>query len=244
MLADGQELKKRFAYEAIEAYKNRQQVFTRVLVVLGVGAGAILVITLILLGLGRLQARESGVEILATDSLTPSNSQTPPPTRTSPTPAPPTVTRTLTPLPSMTPTPTVAGPLVYVVKQGDTLLSIAEDFDVDLQVILAVNDTLTYDSVLAIGQEILIPPDDIEFPTATSLPDDLPRGFEIEYIVLPGDTIAAIAAKFNSTIDAIVEKNELEDASTIELGRLLIIPSNLVTPTESLVPAPSETPAP
>ena len=138
----------------------------------------------------------------------------------------------------------MSGPLVYVVKQGDTLLSIVEDFDVALQVILTVNDTLAYDSVLAIGQEILIPADDIEFPAATSLPDDLPRGFEIEYIVLPGDTIAAIAAKFNTTIDAIVEKNELEDASTIELGLLLIIPSNLVTPTESLVPAPSETPAP
>ena len=128
----------------------------------------------------------------------------------------------------------MSGPLVYVVKQGDSLLSIAEDFDVGLQVILAVNDTLAYDSVLAIGQEILIPPDDIEFPTATSLPDDLPRGFEIEYVVLPGDTIAA---EFNTTIDAIVEKNELEDASTVELGRLLIIPSSLVTPTESLAPA-------
>ena len=244
MLTDGQELKKRFAYEAIEAYKNRRQLFTRVLMVLGVGAGAILVITLITLGLGRLQARERGVEILATDSLTPGNSQTSTPTRTSPTPAPPTVTRTITPPPSMTPTPTVSGPLVYVVKQGDTLLSIGEDFDVALQVLLAVNDTLVYDRVLAIGQEILIPPDDIEFPAATSLPDDLPRGFEIEYIVLPGDTIAAIAAKFNTTIAAIVEKNELEEASTIELGQLLIIPSSLVTPTAALVPATSETPAP
>ena len=133
---------------------------------------------------------------------------------------------------------------MYFGRYAGPIITDRENYACSVQVLLAANDTLAYDSVLAIGQEILIPADDIEFPAATSLPDDLPRGFEIEYIVLPGDTIAAIAAKFNTTIAAIIEKNELEEASTIELGQLLIIPSSLVTPTASLVPATSETPAP
>jgi LysM repeat protein len=74
-------------------------------------------------------------------------------------------------------------------------------------------------------------------PTPTLLPAGLGRGDEIQYFVLRGDTLAAIAAEFYSTEDAIIEANDLADSNSIFVGQLLIVPVNLITPT----PGPSPT---
>ncbi len=71
---------------------------------------------------------------------------------TTPTPA---ATRTPTAIP--TPTPEAdATPLVYAVKSGDTFLGIANRFGVDLDLLIEENG-LSEDSVLQIGQELVIP---------------------------------------------------------------------------------------
>ena len=81
------------------------------------------------------------------------------------------------------------------------------------------------------GDELLIPAPGTELPTATPLPEGLPRGFKVEYIVQAGDSLAAIAFRFNSTVEDILEQNEdLEDANAIFAGQVLIIRVNLVTP--------------
>jgi LysM repeat protein len=77
----------------------------------------------------------------------------------------------------------------------------------------------------------------MEIPTPTPLPEGLPRAFEIDYLVLPGDTLAAIAAQFASTEDAIIEANDLDNPNQIFEGQLLKVPIRLVTPT----PGPSPT---
>jgi LysM repeat protein len=59
-------------------------------------------------------------------------------------------------------------------------------------------------------------------------------GQKIEYRVLPGDTLQSIAAKFNSTAEAIAEENEIEDPNTIGVGQLLIIPVYIATPTPTI----------
>ncbi|MYE31850.1 MAG: LysM peptidoglycan-binding domain-containing protein [Chloroflexi bacterium] len=48
-------------------------------------------------------------------------------------------------------------------------------------------------------------------------------GDEVEYEVEPGDTLSAIAAKFDTTIDAIMELNDIEDAALIFVGQVLTI---------------------
>jgi len=59
------------------------------------------------------------------------------------------------------------------------------------------------------------------------------------YFVLPGDSIQLIAEKFLSTIDDIVEENELEDAAAIYPGQILSIPSYIITPTFGPSPTPT-----
>jgi len=153
----------------------------------------------------------------------------------------PTETNTATPTdtPTITLTPTASGPFIYIVEENDNLFSIAEKFDVDVLVLMALNN-LTYDSVIRVGDELLIPPPNLELPTDTPLPDDT-RG-TIEYVVKTGDTLEGIAVKFNSTVEAIIEENEgLENANEIFVGQVLIIPVNIATPQPTSTPGPAAT---
>jgi LysM repeat protein len=117
--------------------------------------------------------------------------------------------------------------------------------------------------IIRVGDELLIPAPGTELPTPTPLPEGLPKGFKVEYIVQPGDSLAAIAIKFNSTVEDILDQNEeVEDANDIYAGQTLIIRVNLVTPVPTeegntqeapastpgsiatLTPEPSATPSP
>ncbi len=92
-------------------------------------------------------------------------SDTPTPTQT-PTKVPPTDTPTITLTPTITETGTPEGPRVYTVQEGDTLFTIAEQFEVDLDLLLAYNaDVITDAGSIFVGQEIIIPPPDAERPT-------------------------------------------------------------------------------
>lgn len=162
-------------------------------------------------------------------------SQTPTPTHT------PTVTQTFTPSPTSTATPTAtqtptetltptpSGPFLYEVVQGDSCYAIATKFNVEILLLITVNN-LDPSCPIVPGQQLTIPGPDAKLPTATPLPKGLPRGYKIEYKVLPGDTIAIIALKFNSTSEAIIEENEIENENEILVGQILIVPINLVTP--------------
>lgn len=61
---------------------------------------------------------------------------------------------TATPKPTKTPAPTS---FVYVVKQGDTLSSIADQFHVSVQALLDVNPDITDPNKIFVGQQIIIP---------------------------------------------------------------------------------------
>ena len=59
-----------------------------------------------------------------------------------------------------------------------------------------------------------------------------------EYIVQPGDTLTYIARQFGTTIDAIVQINDISDPNLIVVGQVLEIPDSLSTPT-AFVPTES-----
>lgn len=171
-------------------------------------------------------------------------SQTPTPTSTFT----PSSTPTVTPTPTITPipfTPTASAPFPYTVVSGDTITAIADRFGVDFIIIMLLNG-LSNDTVLNVGQELIIPDPNMAIPTPTALPTGLRRGDEILYFVLPGDTLAGIAAEFSSTEDAIIDANDLDDPNSIFVGQLLTVPVNLVTPTPgpSLTPVSTATPTP
>lgn len=82
-----------------------------------------------------------------------------------------TITETAESTPTAVPTasPTTAGPLVYVVQQGDTLIAIAQAHDVSTEDLIAAND-LEDPDVLHIGQKLIIPREGR--PRSTAAPPD------------------------------------------------------------------------
>lgn len=179
--------------------------------------------------------------LFATDTPTPTVTFTPTLTPL------PSETPTITPTPTETTTATPSAPFTYTVQEGDSLAVIAERFglgDDGIPLILLLNpyneetgtgiDPTT--QIVYPGQQITIPNPGMPFPTATPIPPDLPRGTKINYVVQFGDSLATIASKFNSTVDAIIEENELADPNAIYVGQLLVVPANLVTPTATLPP--------
>ena len=236
--------------EVIDAYRKQQERAQRTPVVLFV-LFAVMVIAggaLLIFWLTGADTPEVSMDIFKADTETPTPtltvtpSQTPLPTATATntaTPEPPTDT------PEPTLTATRSGAVIYTVNEGDTFFSIAEAFDLDFLVLIEFNkERLGLDPanpIIRVGDELLIPAPGTELPTATPLPEGLPKGFKVEYTVQAGDSLAAIALRFNSTVEDILEQNEdLEDANAIYAGQVLIIRVNLVTPVPTEVGADAD----
>ncbi len=166
---------------------------------------------------------------------TPTATATFTPTATLPSPTPsntPTITNT--PEPSATVTP--SGPQYYEVKQYDTCWELAQTFNVDFLVLLAINNFPAGTCPIIPGMKILIPAPGQALPTATPLPSDLPRGTIIEYTIQSGDTLATIASKFDSTVEDIKYRNNIKDENVIEVGQVIKVRIKIVTPTPTLAP--------
>lgn len=178
----------------------------------------------------------------------------PTPTATStftPTPTVPTSTPTMTATETLTPTVTVtetpSGPFEYTVKENDTCWDIAVNFKVDVMVLLALNNFAPNTCPITDGQKILIPSPDQALPTATPLPDNMAAGTRIDYVVQLGDSLGTIAAKFNTTIAAIIaikDNNLKDEAAVLYAGQTLIVPVNMVTPVPTRAATATVTPTP
>jgi len=228
--------------ETIESYRKRRNRFTPIilgsLAVLLVIVGIIIVVATM---------RGGGIAKLLA-SKTPTPTITPLPTDT-PT-LTPTPTETLTPTITLTATPSSV--YDYIVQEGDNLYTIIEAHaltDNDLILIYLLNPEIDpATGFITVGQTIKLPPPNYPIPTPTPLPTGLAPGSRITYLVMPGDSLGAIANKFNSTVEAIVAANKtlLTDGATsvIYPGEQLLIPINLVTPvpTKSPTPTPTATP--
>jgi LysM repeat protein len=193
-----------------------------------------------------------GISLFSTKTPTPTDTPTPTPVTPSPT---PTITATVTETPTITPTATASAPFEYQVQEGDNCTTIAEQFEVDIEVLLVLNN-LDSNCFITPGQTILIPAPGQELPTATPLPSDIAPGTKIEYRVRAGDSLYALAEQFNSTVERILndtntyrkenDLDEMEDENDLYVGDIIIIPVNIVTPqpTTTSTPTPSATPTP
>lgn len=94
--------------------------------------------------------------------------------------------------------------IVYVVKNGDTLYSIAKRYNVDVDLLKNYNNL--DDNMIAVGQKLTIPNTN-EF---------------ITYYVRTNDTLESIAKRFNRDVDFIKRINNLQ-TDDITIGQLLII---------------------
>jgi LysM repeat protein len=81
--------------------------------------------------------------------------------------------------------------------------------------------------------------------TATAAPTVTPTpGASRKYIVESGDTLSAIASKFDVSVNDLVAANKLTNVDILSLGQELIIPGSPLTPTPTLVPIPTSTRSP
>jgi spore germination protein len=94
---------------------------------------------------------------------------------------------------------------IYVVKSGDTLWSIARQFNVDMSQISHGNQ-LKNINVLIIGQSLIIPETNKE------------------YIVQPGDTLNRISQKVNIGLQELIDFNQLSNPSQLYIGQLIVLP--------------------
>ena len=61
-------------------------------------------------------------------------------------------------------------------------------------------------------------------PTATPIPRPTPTPTATVYVVQPGDTLSGIAARFNVTIDDLVEANRIVNPDALQVGQEITIP--------------------
>jgi len=151
----------------------------------------------------------------------------------------PTLTATITETPTITVTATPSEPFPYVIQEGDSLDALAQRFNLGpdgAQLIYFQNLALmeANSGFIRAGDTIEIPLPGTVLPTSTPIPSNLRPGTLIEHRVLPGETLAGIAFRFNSIAENIIEENGITDANTLQAGQILQIPVNLVTPTATL----------
>jgi LysM repeat protein len=130
----------------------------------------------------------------------------------------------------------------YVIISGDTLTGVAARFGLSINELLASNAEITDPDRIITGQVINI-------PSAAAPPSGpIPGGGNTEpksqsYLIAPGDTLTAIAARFGISIDEIMAVNrQITDRDKIIAGETLTIPIAAAPPTGTpTVPTPPVT---
>jgi LysM repeat protein len=235
------------AKNVISSYRRKQKMGPYLLG----GLAILLAIVGIVLLVIYLTGGGGGITLFKTKTPTPTDTPTPTPVTPSPT---ATMTATITETPTITATTTPTGPFEYVVQEDDNCTSIAEQFDVDVDVLLALN-SLNSSCFITPGQTILIPAPGQELPTVTPLPSDIAPGTKIEYTVRANDSLYVLAERYNSTVERIITEtnayrrandlDEIEDENDdLFVGDVVIIPVNIVTPVPTSTNTPTATPTP
>jgi LysM repeat protein len=173
-----------------------------------------------------------------TPTVPPPATEVPAPPVPSDTPAPPTAT----PVPP-TPVPPTATPGVtrYTVQPGDNLTGIAARYGVNVDRLAQVNG-ITDPNMLFAGQVLVIPDGSAPLPPTPTAPPGPVDGTLVHYTVQPGDGVFAIARRYNTTVDAIVARNNLDNPNYVMSGQVLEIVVG--DKTSKPVPRPTATPVP
>ena len=81
-------------------------------------------------------------------------------------------------------------------------------------------------------------------PSSTVEPSLIPSPPATTHVVQAGETLTQIARTYGTTVDAIVQANDLENAGIVREGQELLIPSSAsTTPTEEATTIPVPTPS-
>src|SRR5436190_17658966 len=115
---------------------------------------------------------------------------------------------------------TDGGYIVYVVARGDTVKSLASRFGSTVDSIVSTNPAITNVNLIYEGQRLNI------FAVVT-VPTTPPPASGQTYYVHRGDTLKRIAAKFNTTVDAILQLNHILNPILIYVGQGITVPADV-----------------
>ncbi len=164
----------------------------------------------------------------ARPSMTPTVTASPIPTSTLP--------------PTATPTPQLT---VYIVRPGDTLSTVAGQFDVSVAALMEANGLTGH--MIQVGQELVIPVDNGSASTSpeageTREPEATSQPETSIYTVQAGDSLSEIARRFDVSVEALMEANGITDPDSIREGQELVIPGGVsVLETPGIGGAPTPT---
>ncbi len=120
---------------------------------------------------------------------------------------------------------TDGGYFIYLIARGDTLKSLAIRFGVSVDSLLSWNPDIMNVNLIYEGERLIVyatgqtPP-----PPTTPLPSTGQT-----YYVQRGDTLKIIAAKFNTTVDAILKLNYIPNPNLIYVGQAITLPAYIST---------------
>ncbi|MFA5746466.1 MAG: peptidoglycan DD-metalloendopeptidase family protein [Candidatus Paceibacterota bacterium] len=100
----------------------------------------------------------------------------------------------------------------YTVKEGDTLASLAEKFNISLETILWANDLKKWSSIKP-GEKLVI----------------LPIS-GVMHIIEEKDTLSKVAKSYSSSQDDIIAFNQLDAGADLMLGDILVVPGGKISP--------------
>lgn len=113
------------------------------------------------------------------------------------------------------------GGTIYVVRPGDTMFRIANQFNISLQTLIQANPQISNPNVLFIGQRICIP--GVPVPPPPPPTPFCPDG--IVYVVQRGDSLFTIARRFGVTLERLIAANpQIADPNVLEIGQRICVP--------------------
>jgi len=119
---------------------------------------------------------------------------------------------------------TDGGYFIYIVARGDTLKGLATRFGTTVDALLAGNPEITNANVIYEGQHVKV-----YVGTTPPPPTTPPPASGQTYYVKKGDTLRKIANQFNTTVDAILQVNNIADPNRIYVGQAITLPAFIST---------------
>ncbi|MGZ5383927.1 MAG: LysM peptidoglycan-binding domain-containing protein [Acidimicrobiia bacterium] len=108
----------------------------------------------------------------------------------------------------------IPGSMAYIVQAGDTLEKVARKTGTTVAVLAEANG-ITNPNLLYIGTQL-----QLTLPNHTFQAD---TGSATTHVVQSGDTLGAIAARYQTTVSSLVELNRIANPNLIRLGSTLVV---------------------